>query len=226
MVPGWPRRHTPPAAVSGAAAAHRRRAASDMRGTQRGTAMKRLAGATAIVWTLLAAQVVFGHWLKPPGVDSVVGAASDREIRMVSVSDYADARANAKAVWNALNVASNVKVRFADAGETPTLKWRDVNDSGAWWAGYWDHDANGPGTIDIISMNSYFLGEPGNAPGEEGWGNLGEEKAIAANELGHALGARSQREQHRPADVEVPGLWPSGRRVESDRDRATRTRRE
>lgn len=148
---------------------------------------KSMAAATAIVWTLLAAQAVSAQWLKPEGYDSVVGPASDREIRWVSLTDYVDARVNAKEVWNALNVSSNVRARAVNDGETPTLKWKDVYSSAA-WGGYWDYDANGPGTVDIISMNKRLLGLPGNPGGEAGWGDLREEKAIAAHELGHALG--------------------------------------
>lgn len=106
---------------------------------------------------------------------------------MVSVTGYVDARQRAKEVWNDLNVSTNVRVRFANDGETPTLKWKD-DYSGADWGGYWDFDANGPGTIDIITMNERLLGLPGDPLGARGWGDLRDEKAVAGHELGHALG--------------------------------------
>lgn len=146
--------------------------------------MRRWGVVAGLLWTLVGGTIAFAHYFKPPGVDSVSG----REIRMKSNTDYVDARAHARQVWNDLNVATNVHVRYAESGETPTVKWLDVTSRKS-WAGFWDNRSG----VDYIKMNKRVLG----APGAAGL-SLRVEKAVAAHELGHALGLA-----HNPDDRQL-----------------------
>lgn len=141
--------------------------------------MKRWGVVAGLIWVLLGMGVAAAHF-KDAGVDSVRGPSSNREIVMRSNTAYVDARGHAREVWNDLN-PRHVNIRFGLDGETHTVKWvdrrkiREGEDPPAnGYAGYW-YNKN----PDIIALSDYwFNGRMSSASG----------KAIAAHEMGHALG--------------------------------------
>lgn len=147
--------------------------------------MKRFALAACLVAAFAATGPATAHWLKPPGIDSVRGQPPDRRIVFQNDSTYIEARVHARDVWNELDDSSRtVTIRGVEPGETPTVIWLDVYRR-VYWGGYWDYRSGEP---DLILMNERHLGPPGDALGETGWGDLRDEKVIAAHEVGHALG--------------------------------------
>jgi hypothetical protein len=139
--------------------------------------MKRWGVVAGLIWVLLGMGVAAAHF-KDAGVDSVRGPSSNREIVMRSNTAYVDARGHAKEVWNDLD-PRNVNIRFGQDGETHTVKWVDKDlilqgSPAKSYAGYW-YNKN----PDIIALSRYWF---------DGRMSTASQKAIAAHELGHALG--------------------------------------
>lgn len=126
-------------------------------------------GSRIILFTLLlsaffAPSIVFAHFLNYSSVD-------DGEIRWDGSTAYTTARDHAISVWNSLgrvNIAPDTWYTYAD------LEFSDTNRSDVAWDGLYTHTTG----EDEIYLNSYYL---------KNYTSF-QQKAVAAHELGHALG--------------------------------------
>ncbi|MEU7581490.1 hypothetical protein AB0B50_28245 [Streptomyces sp. NPDC041068] len=116
-----------------------------------------------------------------PGKDSRGRSSVDSgEIAWEDESKYDDARRHAHRVWSARGL-DRVTFPADDATRIADLEWSDVDRTdGAWHKtlGYWD----GREGTDVLLMNDALL-----ARGKY-YGTTRFRRAIAAHELGHALG--------------------------------------
>lgn len=132
--------------------------------------------ALAIAAVISTAGLAQGHF---SGHDSVIGSAGNRRLPWSSATDYDSAKSHARSTWNAVG---DVDIHQISGSESATLRWLDVNDSSTGFAAWYHYE---PSALDYIYMNAYYLGLPGDA----GVGyNADQEKAVAAHEVGHALG--------------------------------------
>lgn len=140
--------------------------------------MRRRASIALIVATAVVASttLVQGHF---SGHDSVIGSAGNRRLPWSSATDYDSAKSHSRSTWNAVG---DVDIHQISGSESATLRWLDVNDSSTGFAAWYHYE---PSALDYIYMNSYYLGPAG----DTGSGfNADQEKAVAAHEVGHALG--------------------------------------
>ena len=126
--------------------------------------MKMRLGAAALTVFLVVPVIAYAHFLGKSSVD-------DGEIRWGSSTAHTTARNHANATWNNLN---RIDI-LPDAWYTyEDLTWRDTYRSDlsydGWWTPYY-------GTDEIV-LNSYYLNRYTDF----------KKKAVAAHELGHALG--------------------------------------
>lgn len=113
---------------------------------------------------LVLPSIAFAHFL---GYDSVDAG----EIRYGSSTVYTSARSHAVSTWNALgriSIAADTAYTYED------VTFLDANRSDVSWDGLY---TNTDGS-DEIYLNKYFLNSY----------TLTKQKAVAAHELGHALG--------------------------------------
>ncbi|MFE0171979.1 hypothetical protein ACFWZ2_06655 [Streptomyces sp. NPDC059002] len=102
------------------------------------------------------------------------------EIAWEDETKYDDARGHAHRVWSARGL-DRVKFPADDASRIADLEWSDVDRTDGDWhktLGYWD----GREGTDVLLMNDALLGRG------KYYGDTGFRRAIAAHELGHALG--------------------------------------
>lgn len=114
--------------------------------------------------TLFAPSMVYAHFLGYSAVD-------DMEIRWGSSTSYTAALDHAITVWNALG---KVKIAPDDLTTLEDLTFSDDNRSDVSWDGLYTN-TNG---ADEIYLNRYYLQKYSDF----------KQKAVAAHELGHALG--------------------------------------
>lgn len=103
------------------------------------------------------------------GIDSVDSSTSPSEIRWDEGSEYDHAIAHANAAWNALGRVTILPDKWFTVKD---LEWFDVDRCDYTWLGWWQWQ---PGGADDIYFNRCHVDRT-NAP------------AVAAHELGHALG--------------------------------------
>lgn len=132
--------------------------------------------ALAVTAVISTAALTQGHF---SGHDSVIGSAGNYRLPWSSATDYDSAKSHARSTWNAVG---DVDIHQISGSETATLRWLDTDDDETAFAAWYHYE---PSAMDYIYMNKHYLG----LPGDSGAGyNADQEKAVAAHEVGHALG--------------------------------------